>query len=247
MSRARLGNVGVLLMALGIATQAEALASIPKERDDSRITPQQAVKSLRPLSTEEIEVLQTLEDLRARLAVRPDDPGLRGWRAWLYYLGMDYDSAIADIWKVREEGDFEFVNSHEKVAAVRDSSKRATLERSLITRLRNSKNMILIVGEATRYDTDWVPFEIKYAVDECKIPIIAAYVDCERIMDPAKLRGLWPKALADRIDDGTARVIHIPFKQDPLKDAASQFDFDNPPKGTLVYYSKEAYMSWGLS
>ena len=58
------------------------------------------MKSLRPLSTQEIEVLQTIEDLRAQLAMRPDDPGLRGWRAWLYYLGMDYDSAIADMWFV---------------------------------------------------------------------------------------------------------------------------------------------------
>ena len=27
-------------------------------------------------------------------------------------------------------------------------------------RLRNSRNMVLIVGETTRFDTDWVPFEI---------------------------------------------------------------------------------------
>ena len=100
MSRTRVGNWSVLLVALGTAVQTEALASVPKEHGGSRITLQQAVKSLRPLSTEEIEVLQTIEDLRARLTVRPDDPGLRGWRAWLYYLGMDYDSAIADMWFV---------------------------------------------------------------------------------------------------------------------------------------------------
>jgi len=94
------GSWGVLLIALGTTIQAEALASIPKEHSDLRSAPQQAVKSLRPLSTEEIEVLQSIEDLRARLAMRPDDPGLRGWRAWLYYLGMDYDSAIADMWFV---------------------------------------------------------------------------------------------------------------------------------------------------
>ncbi len=87
-------------MAFGIAVQAETCASVPKQDDSLRLTARQAMKSLRPLSTEEMEVLQTLEDLRAQLAMRPDDPGLRGWRAWYYYLGMDYDSAIADIWFV---------------------------------------------------------------------------------------------------------------------------------------------------
>ena len=90
-------------------------------------------------------------------------------------------------WVVRSDNDFSFINSHDKTAAVRDSSKRATLERSLKTRLQNSKNMILILGKTTKEDTDWVPFEISYAVDTCEIPIIAAYTGYERVMEQAKL------------------------------------------------------------
>jgi hypothetical protein len=150
-------------------------------------------------------------------------------------------------WHVREEYSFEFVNSHEKTAAVRDTSKRSTLERALRTRLDNSKNMILIIGNTTREDRDWVPFEIRYAVDECRIPIIATYPGYTSILAPSQLSHLWPSALASRIDDRTAHVIHIPFRQDPLYHAVNNFDFNNYPNGEGVgVYSTDAYRSWRL-
>lgn len=88
-------------------------------------------------------------------------------------------------WHVRSDNNFFFVNSHEKTSAIRDSSKRETLERALKERLANSKNMILIIGRTTKQDTDWVPFEIRYAIDQCRIPIIAAYTDYEYITSPS--------------------------------------------------------------
>lgn len=87
-------------------------------------------------------------------------------------------------WHVRDEKDFSFVDSHEKAAAVRDSSKRETLRTALAERLRNSKNMILILGQTTRFDTDWVPWEISYAVDTCEIPIVAGYPGYNYILYP---------------------------------------------------------------
>lgn len=151
------------------------------------------------------------------------------------------------MWKVREDNDFNFINSHEKTGSVRDSSQKETLKRSLRERLNNSKNMLLIIGNTTNQDTDWVPFEIEYAVDVCKIPIIAAYPAYTSILAPAQLSNWWPPALATRIYNGTAHVIHIPFKQNPITSAVSQFDFNNYPlSGGLGYYSREAYISWGL-
>lgn len=148
------------------------------------------------------------------------------------------------MWKVRDESDFKFVNSHEK-RDIRDWSTKETLKRALQERMNNSKHLLLIIGQTTRFDTDWIPFEISHAVDNCEIPIIAAYPGYERVMDPSALSALWPKALADRINNGTARVIHVPFKKEPIADAVSQFDFNNPPSGGLVYYSRDAYLSWG--
>ena len=158
---------------------------------------------------------------------------------------MKYYSLLK-AWNVRSNDEFHFVNSHDKAAAVRDSSKRETLEASLKSRLRNSKNMILVIGKTTKEDTDWVPFEIRYAVDECNIPIIAAYTGYGRIGAPNQLSALWPKAFATRISNGSARVIHIPFKRSPLTAAVGQFDLSNYPKNGLRYYSQEAYPSWGL-
>ncbi len=42
--------------------------------------------------------------------------------------------------------------------------------------------MVLIIGKTTREDTDWVPFEIRYVVDECRIPTIAAYPNTSPIL-----------------------------------------------------------------
>src|SRR5436309_8777562 len=139
------------------------------------------------------------------------------------------------------------INSHEKASAVRDSSKRATLRASLQERLRNSRNMVLIIGETTKLDTDWVPFEIEQAVDTYQIPIIAAYTDYSPVLEPTRFSPLWPKALADRINDKTARVIHIPFKKAPISDAINQFDHETLPKSALSFYGRDVYVKWGLA
>lgn len=78
-------------------------------------------------------------------------------------------------WHQHEKIEFSLVNSHDESSAVRDSSKRETLRRSLMERLRNSQMMLLIVGDTTRLDSDWVPFEIAQAIDSYKLPIITAY------------------------------------------------------------------------
>ena len=151
-------------------------------------------------------------------------------------------------WTQLENDDFSFINSHEKTAAVRDSSLRETLRTRLVTRLRNSKHLLLIIGETTREDRDWVPFEIRYAIEDCAIPIIAAYTVYDKpIYNPSALAAYWPSALKSRISNGSARVIHIPFRKEPIRDAISQFSHNAFPNGGgLGYYDKDAYRSFGL-
>jgi len=160
---------------------------------------------------------------------------------------IDYYNLLC-AWDAHKNHDFKIVNSHEKAFAVRDSSKKSTLRASLLERLRNSRNMVLIVGETTRLDTDWVPFEIEKAVDVYEIPIIVAYtVFSNAIRNPVALSGYWPAALKTRIDNGTAKAIHIPFKQAPLYDAIGQFSHDNLPNGGgLGIYDDPAYLGWGI-
>lgn len=149
-------------------------------------------------------------------------------------------------WTAKSDDDFSMINSHDKTAAVRDTSLHETLRTRLKTRLKNSKHLLLIIGKTTKEDTDWVPFEISYAIDECDVPIIAVYTDFESILAPSDLSMLWPPALKKRINNNTARVIHIPFKKEPIKAAINQFDHNNPPQGPLTYYTRETYKKWGI-
>lgn len=160
---------------------------------------------------------------------------------------IDYYN-LMKAWTEKTDDEFAMTNSHDKACAVRDTSLRTTLRNSLLERLRNSRNMVLIIGPTTRLDTDWVPFEIEKAVDAYGIPIIAAYtVYGGPIRKPAALSEYWPRALHIRINDGTANVIHIPFKKEALKDAISQFSHNNPPLGKgLGIYGDDAYGSFGI-
>lgn len=152
------------------------------------------------------------------------------------------------MWSSNKSIEFGLINSHEKTSAVRDTSLRETLRRALVTRLNNSKHMLLILTETTKNDTDWVPFEISHAIDKCNIPIIAVYPNFDWIMQPDLLFSYWPQALATRINNGSARVIHIPFKKEPIVDAINQFSMNNQtyPIDGLGYYNRETYISWGL-
>lgn len=161
---------------------------------------------------------------------------------------IDYYN-LMKAWSSNNNNDFSMINSHEKASAVRDTSKKETLRASLLQRMRNSKNMVLILGETTRLDTDWVPLEIGYAVDYYKIPIIAAYTEYEfAIRRPGAFSHFWPAALSTRINNGTASVIHIPFKQSALLDAIDQFSHVKLPiGGGLGIYSDAAYKAFGIS
>lgn len=172
-----------------------------------------------------------------------------------FHAGGTSDPTASDIkyynimraWDASKNVEFTFANSHEKASAVRDTSERRTLERSLKERLRNSKNMVLIVTAITKRDTDWVPFEIQQAIDQYQLPLIAAYPGYSAVMAPQQLSGLWPAALAARIRAGAAKVIHIPFAQAPLLDAIGQFTVhENRLTNGMNYYSMEAHRAFGL-
>lgn len=173
-----------------------------------------------------------------------------------FHAGGTTDPTKSDIkyyntmkmWNVSKHIDFNICDSHEKTASVRDSSKKETLRRSLVTRLKNSKQFLLILTKTTKNDTDWVPFEIAYAVDECSLPLILAYPDFDSIMAPAQLSDYWPQALKTRLENRSARAIHIPFKKAPVLDALSQFDINNKeyPTDGFGYYTREAHQEWGL-
>ena len=155
--------------------------------------------------------------------------------------------AILQAWNKNNSNDFRFVNSHEKTYAVRDSSSRETLYARIRQRLSASKNMLVILSKDTRYTGSVLSYEIQQAIDVYKIPLIIAYPGYSAIFDVGALTDMWPKALAERIDNPETKAIHIAFQKEPILDAINQFTVNrNSLTNGRNYYSQEAYRSWGL-
>ncbi len=149
------------------------------------------------------------------------------------------------MWDSHKSIDFKFVDSHEKTAAVRDSSQRHTLETRIRARLSMSKNMVVILSSRTRRRGSLLSYEIEQAVDKYKLPLIIAYVDYDVIANPSTLQAYWPESLVKRIDNHSAKAIHIPFFKSALLEAISQFNINNLPGTSLNYYTKDAHQSFG--
>jgi hypothetical protein len=150
-------------------------------------------------------------------------------------------------WDAHKHIDFQFVNSHDKTDAVRDSSKRATLEARIQERLRASKNMLVILSTQTRKSGSMLVFEIEQAVDTYKLPLICVYPGYRVVRNADQLSARWPTALSTRIASSTAKAIHIAFAQKPILEAIGQFAInDKMPSSSKSCYVAEAYRKWGL-
>lgn len=155
--------------------------------------------------------------------------------------------ATLKAWNANNNIDFEITDSHEKTDAVRDTSKKITLQTRIQKRLRNSKNMVVILNSDTRKSGSMLSYEIEQAVDVYKIPLIVVYVDKKIVQDVKTLSSYWPDALRQRINNSTAKAIHIPLKKDPILSAIRQFSInDKMPNGSMIVYIEDAYRRWGL-
>ncbi|NOJ73562.1 TIR domain-containing protein [Paenibacillus alvei] len=151
-------------------------------------------------------------------------------------------------WNVSNKFDLQFSDSHKKTYQVKDTSLSRTLQARLLERMRNSKNMLLIISDQTNWDRGMLNFEIEKAVDYYEIPIIVAYTGYDFILNPGDLAHKWPKALYERINNSMAKCIHIPFKQKCISSAVSQFSINNKVDqltSPLSYYRESAYINWG--
>ncbi len=154
--------------------------------------------------------------------------------------------ATIQAWDASKASAFRMVNSHDKASSVRDSSKLATLKASIRQRLAASKNVVVICSSDTRKSGSLLSWEIEEAVDSYKLPLIIAYTRYESILQPYTHASKWPTSLEQRINDGTAKAIHIPFKQKALFSAIDLFSINGEqPNGSMVHYSKKAQTDWG--
>jgi hypothetical protein len=147
-------------------------------------------------------------------------------------------------WDLMKNRDFKIVNSHEKGPSLRQGSLDETIKRTLRGRLDNSNRLLLLVGKTTKFDDDFVPYEIEYAIDTCNLPVIVCYVEeRNRITNSLSntLKNKLPKVLLDRINNGKAKTIHIPFRQRILNQALNDFKYGNAPNWNITLYSDALY------
>jgi antiphage defense system Thoeris ThsB-like protein len=154
--------------------------------------------------------------------------------------------AILQRWSAGKNFEFKYVDSHDKVYSVLDTSKLTTLQASIRRRLSNSKQMVVILSDETRKSGSLLSYEIEQAVDNYEIPLIIAHTGYDGIHSGTALSTRWPIALMNRINNGTARAIHIPFKQAAILDAIGQFSIhDNPLTQSTHCYSRKAQIDMG--
>lgn len=147
-------------------------------------------------------------------------------------------------WHLMKARTFRFNNPHENGSQLRTGSQEETIKRTLRERINNSKRFILLVGNTTRLDDDYVPYEIEYAIDVCKLPVIVCYVNHKtRITEfcPKSLEYLIPKALKDRMDKGTVKTIHIPFRERIINKAIEMFDYSKQPSYSFSIFTESIY------
>jgi hypothetical protein len=155
--------------------------------------------------------------------------------------------ATVQAWSAGKHTEFKYVDSHEKTNAVRDTSKRATLEARIRERLAASKNVVVIISGDTRKSGSMLSYEIEKAVDTYQLPLIIAYTGYNSILNPSSHSDRWPNALAKRINNRTVKAIHIPYKKDAILDAIGQFTVNGkqPNGGSLGYYNRQTQVGWG--
>lgn len=156
-------------------------------------------------------------------------------------------------WNENKNIDFRFSNSHEKTSQVKDSSKLETLKATLKERMKNSKNMLLLLTENSSDSTSLINWEIETAVQNYSLPLIVAYVNCDQYftnVDPYEQ--YWPpkllnlsnemrKTLLIGNNDVKLRSIHIPFKKEIILHAIQTFTVSNLPMYNITIYSRDSY------
>lgn len=146
-------------------------------------------------------------------------------------------------WKGADSS-FPFNDSHDKNYNVRDCSDwESTLKPRLRERIRNSKNIVLVLSAITK-NSRALREEIDYGINNQELPVIVIYPDfCSKadIADSNGLRkqviNLWDKLPVFRDSMWKVPTIHVPYKENLIRLALEDEKFMiNSKKDTKDYY-----------
>lgn len=118
-------------------------------------------------------------------------------------------------WKQNDKTDFNFYNAHELNTA-RDSSKDESIKRQLRERLRNTKVMVVLIGDRTRYLYKFVRWEMEQGL-ALQLPIIGVNLNGIRGLDKDRCPPIIREELCVHISYG-ARILQHALETWPALD-----------------------------
>lgn len=161
------------------------------------------------------------------------------------YVAFDGDNDIAcyrimKAWKENDHIEFDFQDAHDLNSA-RDTSTEESIKAQLRVRMANSKQMLLLVGDKTRFLRKFLPWEIELARKK-DIPIIVVNLNGKREFDDA----LCPAAIKDN-----TYTISVAFKMTIIRHALDDFPGRYEANKSTThshshYYVASVYQNLGL-
>lgn len=137
------------------------------------------------------------------------------------------DYNIIKLWQ--KNGDIDFIDSHAKTSQVKDDSSWETLKERLRERLRESKNIILLLGDYTK-QSKALREELCYGIKNLKLPLIIAYCGIDIVVREENLNKLEEfiecKLPVYKDLKNIVPTLHVPFRKVYLKDALEYDKFD---------------------
>ena len=123
------------------------------------------------------------------------------------YVCFDGDNDIhyywlMKAWRQNDGFSFNFFDAH-ALNTARDTSLPATIKRQLRERLLNSKVLVVLVGDKTRYLYRFVRWEMEQALT-LNLPIVAVNLNGLRQMDPLRCPPIIREELAIHVSYGAA-------------------------------------------
>ncbi|WP_025885112.1 TIR domain-containing protein [Asaia prunellae] len=127
---------------------------------------------------------------------------------------------------------FPFVDAHEKTYNVRDGSDwELTLKPRLRERIRESKNIILILSSFTK-NSSALREEIDYGINNQGLPIIVVYPEYSTKADllinnelKTSVKNLWNNLPIFRDSMGKVPTLHVPMNKDVIIKSLKDSDF----------------------
>ncbi len=146
---------------------------------------------------------------------------------------------LMQAWHQNDNTDFSFYNAHDLNYA-RDTSEEESIKRQLRERLKNSKLLVVLIGERTRYLFKFVRWEMEQAIG-LDLPIIGVNLNGLRQQDAERCPPVIRNELAIHISYNAAIMQHA-LENWPATHASLRASGKTGPH----YYNPGVYNGLGL-